>query len=86
MTSVDVDANGTATVEWSDTLGGTARAVGSSVTLPTALNVPSTSLIWSEVSIQLQADDRLCRDRHADLSDQLYMRPRLSDKVERIPS
>ena len=49
MSSVTIDANGNATVAWSDTLNGTARAVGSTVTLPAALNVANTSLIWSEV-------------------------------------
>ena len=45
-----IDANSIAKIAWSDTLNGTKRAVGSTVTLPTALNVPNTTLIWSEVS------------------------------------
>ena len=49
VTSVQIDATGKATVDWSDTLNGTARAKGSTVTLPAALNVANTSLIWSEV-------------------------------------
>ena len=43
-----IDANGVAKVVWSKTKNGTARAVNSTVTLPTALNVASTSLIWAE--------------------------------------
>jgi Flp pilus assembly protein TadG len=50
VTSVSIDANNKATVAWSCTLNGTKRAVGATVSLPSALNVASTSLIWSEVS------------------------------------
>src|SRR6185503_8303009 len=49
VSSVKIDANGKATVDWSDTLNGTARAKGSAVTLPTVLNVANSYLIWSEV-------------------------------------
>ena len=38
VSSVDIDANGNAKVAWSETKNGTARAVGSTVTLPAALN------------------------------------------------
>ena len=43
VSAVTIDANGVAKVAWSDTLNGTKRAVGSTVTLPTALNVANTS-------------------------------------------
>src|SRR5215467_3471241 len=49
VSAVRIDANGAATIAWSDTLNGTARTVGSSATLPAALNVANTTLIWSEV-------------------------------------
>src|SRR5262249_9680955 len=49
VSSITIDANGKATIAWSDTLNGTARAKGSTVTLPAALAVANTSLIWSEV-------------------------------------
>src|ERR1700756_4793691 len=39
VTGVCIDANNRATVAWSDTLNGTARSVGSTVTVPAALNV-----------------------------------------------
>ena len=86
VTRVDVDANGSAKVKWSDTLGGTARAVGSTVILPTALNVPNSSLIWSEVAYSYTPTIGYVVTGTLNLSDQLYMRPRLSDKVERVPS
>ena len=49
MSEVTIDANGNAKIVWSDTLNGTGAAVGSTVTLPTALTIANTSLIWSEV-------------------------------------
>src|SRR5215467_8262204 len=49
LSAVNIDANGVARIGWSDTLHGTARSVGSTVTVPTPLNVASTRLIWSEV-------------------------------------
>src|SRR5882762_3923722 len=48
VSAVTIDANANATVKWSCTLNGTRRAVGSSVTLPAALNVANTTLVWSE--------------------------------------
>jgi hypothetical protein len=44
-----VDARGTATIAWSDTLNGTARVVGSGVTLPGTLNTPNSFYIMGEV-------------------------------------
>ena len=49
VSSVKIDSAGKATVVWCDSLNGTAHTTGSTVTLPAALNVANTSLIWSEV-------------------------------------
>jgi Flp pilus assembly protein TadG len=83
VSRVDIDANNNATVVWSDTLGGTARAVGSTVTLPSALNVAKTSLIWSEVAYSYKPTIGYVVTGTLNLSDQLYMRPRLSACVQR---
>jgi Flp pilus assembly protein TadG len=90
VSDVKVDAQGNATIFWSDTKNGTARAKGATVTLPTALNVPSTHLIWSEVKYSYTSPVDI---GHAGLghflvgvrplTDQIYMRPRLSDCVLR---
>jgi Flp pilus assembly protein TadG len=50
VSSLNIDQNGNATVLWSDTYQGTARTVGSSVTLPAGINVPSTTVIMSEAT------------------------------------
>ena len=71
---------------WSDTLNGTQRAVGATVTLPAALNVASTTLIWSEVAYSYTPAIGYVITGTLNLSDQLYMRPRLSDTVTRLNS
>ena len=83
VSSVAIDANGKATIAWSDTLNGTARSVGSTVTLPTALNVASSSLIWSEVSYSYKPVIGYVITGTMTLTDQIYMRPRLTTSVTR---
>jgi Flp pilus assembly protein TadG len=83
VTSVKIDSSGIATVDWSDTLNGTARAKGSVVTLPTALNIANTSLIWSEVQYSYKPVMGYVISGTLTLKDQIYMRPRLSDSVTR---
>ena len=84
--SVSIDANGKATIAWSDALNGTARAVGSTVTLPSALNVANTSLIWSEVQYAYTPTIGYVVTSTLTLKDQSYMRPRLSNSVTRVYS
>ena len=83
VTRVDIDANGNATVAWSDTKNGTARSKGSTVTLPAALNIANSSLIWSEVEYAYKPTIGYVISGTLTLKDQLYMRPRLSDCVSR---
>ena len=83
VSSVTVDAQGKATIAWSDTLNGTKRAQGSTVTLPAALAVPSTSLIWSEVQYTYTPVVGHVVTGSLTLKDQIYMRPRLSNTVAR---
>ena len=83
VTSVSIDAGGTATVVWSDALNGSPRAVGSTVTLPAALTTPNSSLIWSEVRYAYTPTIGYVVSGTLNLKDQIYMRPRLSDKVDR---
>jgi Flp pilus assembly protein TadG len=85
VSQVYVDANGTATVKWSDTLGGTKRAVDSTVTLPSALNIAGTYLIWGEVAYTYKPTIGYVVTGTLNLSDQIFMAPRLSNEVKRIP-
>jgi Flp pilus assembly protein TadG len=86
VSSVKIDANSKATIAWSDTLNGTARAVGSTVTLPSALLVANTYLIWSEVQYTYKPTIGYVVSGTLTLKDQIYMRPRLSDSVTRVNS
>jgi Flp pilus assembly protein TadG len=83
VSEVTIDANGIAKICWSNTKNGTARTVGSTVTLPTALNVASTYLIWSEASYDYKPAIGYVMTGTLTLSDQIYMRPRLSNEVKR---
>ena len=78
------NANGNAKIKWSSSKNGTARAVGSSVTLPAALNVPSTSLVWGEASYTYEPSIGYMVTGTMNLSDQIFMRPRLSETVTKI--
>lgn len=83
VSSVKIDGNGVAKVCWSDTKNGTARAIGSTVTLPSALNTANTSLIWAESQYAYTPTIGYVITGTMNLKDQIYMRPRLSDTVTR---
>jgi Flp pilus assembly protein TadG len=83
VTRVDVDGNGKATVAWSDSKNGTPRSKGSTVTLPTALNIATSSLIWSEVEYAYKPTIGYIVSGTLTLKDHLYMRPRQSTCVSR---
>lgn len=81
VSQVKIDANSKATIDWSATLNGTARSKGSSVTLPTALVIANSCLIWSEVQYTYKPTVGYVVTGTLTLKDQIYMRPRLSDCV-----
>jgi Flp pilus assembly protein TadG len=84
VSAVNIAADKKATIAWSDTRNGVARPVGQQVTLPSdALAVPNTTLIWSEVSYLYKPTIGYVITGPVNLSDQIYMRPRLSDTVTR---
>jgi Flp pilus assembly protein TadG len=85
VTSLNIDAQGRATVTWSQTLNGTARTPGASLTLPAALAVPNTSLVWSEATYAYTPTIGYVITSTLNLHDQMYMRPRLSDSVTLTP-
>jgi Flp pilus assembly protein TadG len=86
LSAVNIDANGVAKIGWSDTLHGSARSVGSTVTVPAVLAVPNTTLIWSEVSYLYSPTFGYVLTGDLNLNDRIYMRPRLSDTILRVNS
>ena len=83
VSSIQINSQGVAKVSWSDTKNGTVHTVGSIVVLPAALNVPSTSLIWAEASYAYTPTIGHFITGTKNLTDQIYMRPRLTDCVLR---
>ncbi len=83
VSSVKIDSAGVAKIAWSDTKNGTARTVGTTVTLPTALNTANTTLIWAEAQYAYTPAIGYVITGTMNLKDQIYMRPRLSDCVTR---
>jgi Flp pilus assembly protein TadG len=81
VSTVDIDANGVAKIGWSYALNTSPRAKGSTVTVPAALNVPNTELIWSEVSYVFTPTIGYVVIGSITLSDQNYVRPRQSATV-----
>ena len=83
VSELAIDAKGQATVVWSDTLNGTARAVGQIVTIPSALAVPNTYLILGETTYNYNPVFGYVITGTLTLQDQIYMQPRVSVCVQR---
>ncbi len=82
VSQVKIDNNNIATIDWSKSRNGTARGTGSSVTLPAALNVKNTWLIWSEAEYAHTPAIGYVLTGTLQLKDQMYMLPRLSSSVK----
>ncbi len=82
LTSVCIDSTGTrATVAWSRTQNGTARSGNVTSSIPTALMVASTSLIWGEAAYAYKPTVGWTITGTLNLKDQFFLRPRLSSSV-----
>lgn len=82
VSSVCIDATGTrATVAWSRTQNGTARSGVVTSSIPSALMVASTSLIWGEASYAYRPTVGWTITGTLNLSDKFFLRPRLSSSV-----
>jgi hypothetical protein len=85
---VKIDAEGKATISWSKHYQSAARAVNEVVTVPTALKIPNTYLIWGEAEFEysplvggVPTDLFWKLTGNKKLTDKIYMRPRLSESV-----
>jgi Flp pilus assembly protein TadG len=82
VTAVCIDSAGTtATVLWSKTLNGTARTGTVTSSIPSALMVANTSLIWGEASYSYKPTIGWTITGTLTLSDKFFLRPRLSNSV-----
>ncbi len=84
ISSVRVNAAGTATVAWSAAFQDTPRANNSTVTLPAGLDTRNTSVIWTEVSYNFTPPiGSAFTGGTMTMTDQLYIRPRLVTCITR---
>jgi len=83
ISSVQADANNNAVVRWSyaEGTGATARAQGSSVTLPLGLTEPNSSVILTETTYQFTPSVGMFLTGVIGLNSQAYFRPRVTRVV-----
>jgi Flp pilus assembly protein TadG len=86
VSEIAIDGQGNATVVWSDTLNGTARTVGSSVTIPGNLATPSSYLLLGETTYSFAPSYGYVVTGTIPMNNQIYMRPRQSNAVTRSTS
>lgn len=83
VTQITTNSSGQGTIAWSDSLNGTARTVGQSVTLPTALQIANTTLIWSEVTYPYRPTFGYALTGTINISQSSFFYPRLSTTITR---
>jgi Flp pilus assembly protein TadG len=83
VSELSVDANGVATVVWSNTLNGTARPVGETVELPASMAVPNTYLLLGEAQYTYNPPYGYVITGPITMKDQTIMLPRQSNSVQR---
>jgi len=82
VSSVCIDATGNiATVAWSRTLNGTTRTGVVTTSIPPALRVANTSLIWGEATYLYRPTIGWTITGTLNLRDTFFLRPRLSNSV-----
>ncbi len=86
VSEIAINAQGTATVVWSDTLNGTALAVGTIVSVPASLATPNTYLVLAQVQYSYNPTYGYVMNSTLTLSDQSFMRPRESASIARTAS
>ena len=85
LTSVVIDVNGNATVSWSKAQNGAARVAGSSVTVPSGMATPNSSLILGEVSYAYSPVIDILKIGPFSLSQSIFMVPRSSGTIVLTP-
>ena len=81
ISSVTKNSSGVTTVDWGSASGWTARASGSSVTVPANLIGNGESVIMAEVQYQYTSAFDYVMPSAMTFTKTFYLRPRVSDKV-----
>jgi Flp pilus assembly protein TadG len=83
VSGVIVDNRGNATIDWSNTVNGTARTKGSAVTLPGTLASAGAYYVWGEVKYAYTPTLGYVMTGTWNLSNQIFMSPRESATIVR---
>jgi Flp pilus assembly protein TadG len=86
VSELSVNAQGVASVVWSDTLNGTALNAGEVVSVPAAMAVPNTYLILAQVQYSYTPNYGYVVTGTLTLTDQMLMDPRQSNAIARTAS
>ena len=86
VSEIAINAQGQASVVWSDSLNGTALPVGQVVSVPAALAVPNTYLILGQAQYSYNPTYGYVLTSTLTLSDQIFLLPRQSGSIARTPS
>jgi Flp pilus assembly protein TadG len=86
VSEVSTDANGNATITWSDAINGAARPVGQSVTLPNGVKAANISLLWGEVTYPYNPQIGYVLTGTITIYQNMFFYPRLSTSVTRVNS
>jgi Flp pilus assembly protein TadG len=76
VTCITIDSKGAATVSWSQSSSGSGRTVGSSVTVPSQLDTPNTTLIFGETTYNYTPAFDYLKIGSKTLYSSIYMSPR----------
>jgi Flp pilus assembly protein TadG len=85
ISQISIDGSGNAKISWSDTLGGTARTVGSSIVVPSSIAGANITLLLSEVSYRYTPSLGYTITGSFMLTDSLYATPRNGSSITRSP-
>jgi Flp pilus assembly protein TadG len=86
VSQIYIDKNGNATISWSCTYQGTARQVGTAVTVPSQLITNNSYLIWGEAQYSYTPPIGYVISGTLVLKDQIYLAPRMSTSVTGPPA
>jgi Flp pilus assembly protein TadG len=87
VSAVNIDASGNATVGWGDSTANEApRKKDDPVTIPQALRIPNTQLIWSEISYGYTPAVAKYITGTLTLTEQFFAAPRQSSTICRPPA
>lgn len=85
VSAVNIDGSGNATIAWGSALYTTARTKGDPATIPTALRMPNSQVIWSEITYTYKPTFAKFFAASVNLSDEFFARPRQTSTICRPP-